>query len=110
MTGLFLFGLVGSLVLATGVQARLMLQLGQFDCSTVAFDDIVQTPQGRVFAGTYCQTQFSNRKEELALDRQTIPWGMPYWLNDNICRDRIADTVCLAPSEATNLRWDIPPN
>jgi hypothetical protein len=106
----FLFGAISNFILATGVQANLRLQPQQFDCRTVAFDDIVQTPQGHVFAGTYCQTQVSNRKEELASDKQTIPWGIPYWLNDNICRNRVADTVCLTPSEATKLRWNIPPN
>lgn len=38
------------------------------------------------------------------------PWGLPYWLNGNICKDREVDTVCLTLQEANNLRWLIPAN
>ncbi|NEO61662.1 MAG: hypothetical protein F6J98_14970 [Moorea sp. SIO4G2] len=47
-------------------------------------------------------------RQESTPNRQTTPWGTPYQLDENVCRDRGTDTVCLTPTGATNLRWDIP--
>ncbi len=48
------------------------------------------------------------QRQDSAPSSQITPWGTPYQLDENICRDRGTDTVCVTPGEATNLRWDIP--
>lgn len=35
-------------------------------------------------------------------------WSQPYWLNGNICRERDANTICLTPQGAMELRWNMP--
>lgn len=70
---------------------------------------MVQTPEGLRSVSDYCQAQFNNR-QQAAANTQTVkqPWQAPYWRNGIVCRERSADTVCLTPQEATNLRWLTP--
>lgn len=50
-----------------------------------------------------------NNQQSLNIQKQPRPaWGLPYWLNGNLCREQGVDTVCLTPQEANNLRWPIP--
>jgi hypothetical protein len=47
-------------------------------------------------------------RQDSAPTNQITPWGTPYQLDENVCRERGTDTVCITPRGATNLRWDVP--
>lgn len=40
------------------------------------------------------------------LDWET--WGLPYWSNNNICRETKGNIICLPPRLARQIRWEIP--
>lgn len=85
-----------------------VLAPGAVNCNTPS-EAMVQTPEGLTSVSDYCQAQFNNRQQPAA-NTQTVkqPWQEPYWSNGYVCRERSADTVCLTPQEATNLRWLTP--
>jgi len=113
LIGLFLIELVSNFVGCSKVQAQKILLPQEVNCNQGYLNYRVQTPQGLVNASNYCQTKANNR-QQLATNnevmKQEIAWGKPYQLDGNICRERIADQVCLTPQEAANLRWDIIPS
>ena len=42
----------------------------------------------------------------LSLNWET--WGLPYWLNNTICRETKGNIICLQPQLARQIRWEIP--
>lgn len=82
----------------------------EVDCNKVISDATVETTEGLRTVSFYCHAQ-SDNSQQTAPNIQTIPrfsWQAPYWLNGNVCRERVTETVCLTPQEATNLRWPTP--
>jgi len=83
----------------------------EVNCNSTSSDTMVKTSAGFVPVSVYCQDQSDNYQQPVANTQTTPPppWREPYWSNGNVCRERSADTVCLTPQEATNLRW-LPPS
>lgn len=78
------------------------------DCNNIPFDARIETPEGIQPISIYCQAEFNNRRQSAANNQTKPSWQKLYWQNGNVCRERGADTVCLTPQEATNLRWLTP--
>lgn len=68
----------------------------------------MQTPEGLRPTSSYYEPSSGNLQQPAANTQTTPSWQKPYWSNGNVCRERGADTVCLTPQEATNLRWLTP--
>jgi|GEM_PF-7075582 len=106
LTGVFLLPLASSLLPSTA-QANRIIRPEQVDCQRVPYGDLVDTAQGLMLVGQYCQ-QLYQQRQQLALLRSQQPWGTPYLQDGIVCRDRTGDTVCFTPHTASNLRWQIP--
>lgn len=35
-------------------------------------------------------------------------WSQPYWLSNQVCRDKAGDTVCFSSETAIKMGWNIP--
>ncbi len=93
------------------VSAGMVIDAAVVDCNNIAPGVNVQTTEGIRPLSVYCQAKSINLQQPAPNIQTTprLPWGTAYWLNGNVCRERGADTVCLTPQEANNLRWLTPP-
>jgi hypothetical protein len=109
--GAALLHLFDSLSLEARGQEVRTFQPGQVDCSSPPLStppniDVVQVPTGVQTVDEYCQVQGPIQAQQRG-DRS--PWGPSYQIGNTICRDRRnVDTVCVTPSTAVRLRWNVP--
>jgi hypothetical protein len=109
MAGTLLLDGVSSLNWIARGEDFIIIPAAQVDCNAPPRVNAVQVPTGVETVAEYCQEQASNQQQSQneRLNRQ--PWGASYWVGDTVCRERRGvDTLCVTPSGAARLRWDVP--
>jgi hypothetical protein len=90
----------------------------RFSCSLIFWQLFVfLVLVSKAQAGGYDQPIPSNISPSFAAANEQIrvlsllnwdKWENPYWLNNNICREREGNIICLSLQIAQQIRWEIP--
>jgi hypothetical protein len=105
--GAFLLTLVSSLNCPARGQENGIYPAARINCGNPPPADLlaIEVPTGLQTFAEHCQVQVAIQQQQ----SDSTHWGSSYRLGTYICRDRAdVNTVCVTPSAAVRLRWDIP--